>query len=177
MLDTIEELAAQWDSLCEELPQLGVISGNSLLRDLVLGFRTGVPRWQTNSQLSNLLLSPLVIIAHLAQYTEYLGGLQSKGDRDIDVYALPQPKTETLGFCLGILSAMVVSCSTNRAQFIQHGATAIRLAIIIGAIVDAQDIRDPRGPSGSLATAWKPDQLPIDRERILQNFPEVSAIS
>ncbi|KAL8746802.1 MAG: hypothetical protein Q9184_007694, partial [Pyrenodesmia sp. 2 TL-2023] len=170
-LATIEELPDHWDTLSNEFPHLSAVPGRKLLRDMVGWFRDGAMPTQSSWPLPNILLSPLVVIAQLAQYAEYLHLChpESKGE---DLFAASMSNAETLGFCTGILSAIAVSCSTNQTQFARHGATAIRLAVLIGGIVDLQDARNEYGGSRSLATVWKSQQSRSEMIRILGGFPE-----
>ncbi|KAI9879282.1 MAG: hypothetical protein M1830_009012 [Pleopsidium flavum] len=172
VLDTIEELPGYWDTLCKEFPKLLAVPGAELLQDLGDWFKTGVMGQQGTSHLPNILLSPLVVIAQLTQYTEYLKVSDPESRDRQNLYAPSQPDTETLGFCTGILSAMVVSCSTNQTQFAEYGAIAVRLAMLIGAVVDAQDAQDDNGESRSLATVWRSHQSALEMTGILQRFPE-----
>ncbi|KAL8720574.1 MAG: hypothetical protein Q9225_002593 [Loekoesia sp. 1 TL-2023] len=171
VLDTIKELPDHWDAFNKELPHLSAVPGGRLLRDLIDWFSRGAMPTQKPGHLPNILLSPLVVIAQLAQYAEYLV-LCHPESQDEDLFAAPMPDVETLGFCTGILSAVVVSCSTNKMQFAEYGATAVRLAVLIGGLVDAQDARDEHGESKSLATVWKSHQSQLEMARILQRFPE-----
>jgi hypothetical protein len=175
VLDTTEELPGYWDDLCKELPKLQAVPGAKLLEDLGDWFRTGMMRQQAASHLPNTLLGPLVVIAQLTQYSEYLKLAHSEFGEQHDLYASSRPDTETIGFCTGILSAMAVSCSTNQAQFAEYGAVAVRLAMLIGALVDAQNALDDHGESRSLATVWKSHQSGAEMTRILQRFPEVNS--
>lgn len=175
VLNTIERLPDYWDVLCKEFPKLLIIPGAELLQDLGDWFRDGLIAQQaTSSHLPNILLIPLVVIAQLSQYSEYLKHSGSKYLGLEDPYTPAQSDTETLGFCTGILSAIVVSCSTNQTQFAEHGGTAVRLAMLIGALLDAQDAQDGEGEWRSLATVWRSQSMAeLDMARILRNFPEV----
>lgn len=172
VLATIEELPEHWNTLSKEFPHLSAVPGESLLHDLVGWFRDGAMPTQNTLHLPNILLSPLVVIAQLAQYAEYLQ-LCHPESKDEDLFTASMSNAETLGFCTGILSAIVVSCSTNKTQFARHGATAVRLAVLVGSIVDAQDARNEHGESRSLATVWKTQQSRLEMIRILEGFPEV----
>ncbi len=173
VLAVIEELPYHWETLSKEFPHLSAVPGEKLLDDLAEWFRDGAMPTQSSLPLPNVLLSPLVVIAQLAQYAEYLQLCHPKSNGE-DLFTASMSSTETIGFCTGILSAIVVSCSTNQTQFARHGATAVRLALLIGGIVDAQDARDEHGASRSLATVWKSHQSRIEMIRILGSFPEVS---
>ena len=173
--DTIEALPRCWDVINNKFPKLSDVPGSELLRELGDWFRTGTMRRQAASQLPNIILSPLVVMMQLTQYAEYaeLASLKSQQNQQ-DPFTCPQHDTETLGFCTGILSAIVVSCSKNQTEFADFGAVAVRLAMLVGAIVDAQDIRSDQGESRSLATVWKSYESALQLPSILQRFPEVS---
>lgn len=172
VLKTIKELPAHWEVFRNAFPHLSAVPGRELLHDLVDWFLDGSMPTQKPSGLPNVLLSPLVVIAHLAQYAEYMQLCHPEAHNE-DSLAAPLPNTETLGFCTGILSATVVSCSTSKTQFSTFGATAIRLAVLIGGLVDAEDARDNKGKSGSLAAVWKSHQSQLEMTQILKRFPEV----
>lgn len=63
-------------------------------------------------------------------------------------------KFETLGFCFGLLGALSVASASNRQDFQKYGATAVRLAMLIGALVDAREVWDKTsGKGGSISFA------------------------
>ena len=114
--------------------------------------------------MANILLSPLVVAVQLTQYAKYQEGKDSREFSNI----------ETLGFCTGLLSALAVSCSRNLEELEKYGAVAIRLAMLIGAVVDAQDAMSEHGPSGSIAASWTSPGAISDLAAVLKAFPDVS---
>ena len=173
IFDTILGLPDHWESMSKALPRLASIEGKELLRSLILWVRTGALVQQPKSHLPNILLSPLVVVTHLTEYVEYLKVYHIGPKRD-DLHSVPRTNMETVGLCTGILSAMVVSSCVCESEFIEYGARAIRLAMLTGAIVDAQDAGD--GGSRTLSTVWKSDDSAMEMRQILQEFPEVSEI-
>ena len=174
ILDAIEDLPNQWNILRKEFSKLSVVPGAELLQELRSWFRNGAMKQKADNLLPNILLSPLVVLIQLTQYAEHLEF--AKADyrpNHQDVFARRQPGTETLGFCTGILSAVVVSCCTNQYDFEKLGATAVRLAMLVGALVDAQEVHDKHGESRSLATVWKSHESSLQMSNILERFPEV----
>lgn len=126
--------------------------------------------------LANKLLIPLVLVAQLAQYGEFLvragmgHGLQSSGPESSD-----SVQVEAVGYCVGLLSAFVVTSSRNEAQFRMYAAAAIRLGMLIGSVVDIHE--GPGGPkSGALSISWQQLEadggVPSALESILKSFPE-----
>ncbi|MCJ1473382.1 hypothetical protein MMC13_002033 [Lambiella insularis] len=120
----------------------------------------------------NILLSPLVIITQLIQYSEYLKTVRPSLRKGENLYDLSKHDAETIGFCTGLLSALAVSCSTNRENFEKFGSVAIRIGMLIGMVVDAQNAAEENGPPKSLAMLWRSAG---DKERMLEilcRFPE-----
>ena len=84
---------------------------------------------------------------------------------------LPSENIETIGFCTGILSAIAVSCSRSQEDLQRHGSAAIRLAMLIGAYVDAQN---EDAAFESVAVAWKAPHQSLDELfNLIQDFPGV----
>lgn len=179
VLDIIKELPGLWDTLAAQFPKLQSIAGSQWLADLAGWFETGAMAQRERAPLPNTVLSPLVVITQLTEYSEYLrlaGSKHQDSQAPHHERGVSRSDTETIGFCTGILSAIAVSCSEDQSQFAQFGGVAVRLALLIGALVDAQDASDSEGPSRSLATVWKSRQSKAELMRILGQFPEVSNI-
>ena len=176
VLDTISELPSHWNTLVTRFPKLQEIPGEKYLHDLDTWFRTGVVE-QAAFQLPNILLTPLVVLSQLAQFSRYLSlSLSNASLQAQDLHTtFVQRNVETVGFCTGLLSASVVSSSSNQAAFRRNGAVAVRLAMLIGALVDAQDASDRlHGRSKSFAVAWTSPDMEAELVRILDGFPEVT---
>lgn len=110
-------------------------------------------------RIPNTLLTPIVVLHQLAQYRQYVESIQNDKTHQVDYWNIGKTRFETLGFCSGLLSALVVSSSSNEAEFQLYGAVALRLAALIGALVDAEDTDDLNGPSKSFSLAWsQPEQ-------------------
>lgn len=171
MLDVLAELPTLFKTFSGEFQKLHAISGVELLEDLNDWFKSAKAP-PASFHLPNILLSPLVVLTQLTQYSKYLT-LAKRAYGQI-LYSSHSQETETVGFCTGILSALAVSSAGTQAQFQQYGAVAVRLAAIIGALVDAQDVLDKNGESKSFATVWKSSEKKMEMTQILQHFPEVN---
>ncbi|KAI1377954.1 putative polyketide synthase [Hypoxylon crocopeplum] len=166
IVDVIEDLSTYWKELCDRIPSLSTIPGDSWLRRNARWLRHGGAEEQRSSPLPNVILSPLVVISHLVEYIQH----STSSDGQLEAFHdSHRPNTETLGFCVGILSAFVISSSSTRAQFCQNGAAAIRLAMVIGGLVDAQNVGSQ---SVSLAATWKSEQAAHRLQRVLESFPD-----
>ncbi|KAF3390904.1 Iterative polyketide synthase afoE [Talaromyces pinophilus] len=161
---TIKDLPNIWDDFVKAFPKYNVVPGEALLQNLIKWAETGDIDFGAINRLTNIILSPLVIITHITEYLKYLDTGAQKPNQ--------ASATETLGFCMGFLSALAVSVSKQSEDIERYGSTAIRLAMLIGGIVDAQDALDIQGPSKSLATAWNSPQAAEELKQILGCFPE-----
>jgi hypothetical protein len=141
LLDNVSNLPADYTTAISQLPILratqttldGSDVGLSQLRQLSLVIKTGQPLTESTSlsfPLPNKILIPLVVVAQLTQYDEFL-------TRTCTGHA-PEPSVlchralQTLGCCTGLLGAFVASCSRNETQFRIYSAAAIRLGMLIG---------------------------------------------
>ena len=179
MLETISELPSRWRTLIAELPKLQEIPGENYLTKLDSWFKTGNIE-QGSFQLPNILLTPLVVLTQLTQFSRYLSlSLSNASIQAQDLHAaFAQRNVETVGFCTGLLSASVISSSADQAAFRYNGAVALRLAMLIGALVDAQDASDRlHGRSRSFAAAWASPAMAAELVRVLDCFPEVGLMT
>jgi hypothetical protein len=104
--------------------------------------------------LPNVLLAPLTVIIHIAQYSHYLDGL-SPADAEADSHAYTRegfaagsvshtPDTgigtasQFQGLCIGMLSATAMELSATRTELGQNAAAAVRLAMCIGGYIDSE---------------------------------------
>lgn len=115
--------------------------------------------------LTNACLTPLVVIGQLIQYFK----LQSS-----DNIEQSGSCEETLGFCTGLLSTFAVASCTRREGLATYGAVAIRLAMLVGAVVDAQESPKFAGPSRSLTVAWSNEASQTTAMQIVHSFDGVS---
>lgn len=173
ILDVLAELPTLLKTFSGKFPKLHAIPGVELLEGLNDWFKSA-KALSAASHLPNILLSPLVVLMQLTQYSKYLTLAHPKPVYGQKLYPSHSQETETVGFCTGILSALAVSSAGNQDQFQQYGAVAVRLAAIIGALVDAQDALDKNGQSKSFATVWNSSEKKMEMTRILQHFPEVN---
>lgn len=171
VINALSELPTYWETFEEKFPKLQAVPGKKLLQDLNDALKNGIFA-HIPSKLPNILLSPLVVMMQLTQYTSYLK-IKHAGEEQQDLYAAHSPNTETLGYCTGLLSALAVSSATDKTQFQRYGAVAARLALLIAGLVDAQDVVGEYKNSTAFATVWNSQEAKMEMENILQQFPEV----
>lgn len=115
------------------------------------------------TSLPNVILTPLVVIGHLIEYTLLV---DAKSTADV-------PPSEAFGLCTGLLSAFAIAASKDQESLIKYGAVALRLAVLIGAVVDASEGPDAAGPSRSFAAAWASTLTQEDILQIVDTMPDV----
>ncbi|KAL6794006.1 thiolase-like protein [Trichoderma sp. SZMC 28012] len=120
--------------------------------------------------LPNILLSPLVVVSQLVDYVAFL---KASEPNLTETSKLPIPSNtdaETLGLCTGLLSAFTVASAGSVADLQQYGAASVRLAMLSGALVDAENaLREPGKQSTSFSVSWAAASS-ADVDAVLQKY-------
>ncbi|KAI1421089.1 hypothetical protein F5Y12DRAFT_790473 [Xylaria sp. FL1777] len=189
VFDAVSGLPTYWSTLTQKIPELaGAIPGEILLADLDSWLRHGLPDGEQAASLPNIILTPLVIISQLTQYWHYLEHAYQQRDEsstDLQAALVAQDKqhgarAETLGFCIGLLSSFAVASSGNQQEFERYAAVAVRLAMITGALADAQEGRSKgigQGRSVAYATAWRNAQQGKEMLKVVEDLSPEAYIS
>lgn len=166
IIAALKGLEDDLDALCSAVPSIHLESARGGLRILTQWVETGKMLVQElpDEKLPNIVLGPLTVLAQLSEYRHYTHTSQ-------DLYS---PKVQVTGLCLGILSAMVVGCSSSDAEFSRCGAAAVRLAMIAGAVVDSD--RESLGEDEyvSIVTGTRSTYDPATLDEIIGTCPNVS---
>ena len=187
--ETVDRLSIYGDALINEIPEVaGTIPGSDQIADLDSWLRhgRGSDDAQQDENLPNVVVGPLLVAVQLDQCWRYLELLRSQhdlphaDDLQADLVARQAEehgsKVEVLGFCVGLLGAIAVSSSSNRQDFEKYGVAAMRMAMFIGALLDAREVWDKsigKGKSVSYTTAWRNAKQREDLTRIVSSlFPE-----
>ena len=173
IINVVAQLPTYLQSFSEKSSKVEVVSAVKLLKDLNDWISTGNTPLPS-SHLPNVIVSPLIVLLQLTQYSKYL---ELAHGEEQNIYGAHSQLTEVVGFCTGLLSALAVSSAGDRAQFQHYGAVAVRLAALIGAFVDGQDALGDHGGSKSFATVWNSNQAKTEMTRIMQQLPEVTQSS
>ena len=161
MRKVIEELPRHVELFSSKIQGRLPNSALELLRTLGDWVESDTP-FPEPTKIPNTVLTPLVVLDQLAQYTRYVEIAHVEGGLGTDCWSLQPHRSATLGFCTGILSALVVSSAASKADFQTYGAVAVRIAALIGSVVDANDVESAKALSFS--TAWNtPEQGEILR--------------
>ncbi|CAG7970570.1 unnamed protein product [Penicillium salamii] len=169
--DVVAELPDRFTEISERIPELDIIPGASLLRSLYQQLKTGSSEAITNDpNIPNILLTPLCVITHLVEFTRKAGlrksgsGFEAWKDEKNNL----SDATHAVGLCTGLLAALVVSLSRGLGDIEKYGAIAIRLAMVIGAVVDAEDALNTH--SASFSAAWRSCDGFSAMEEIIRKF-------
>lgn len=174
-LDTLGTLPEAWKSISSSIAIFKHYDGDKLLHDLEDWLETGqIP--PSAFPLPNILLAPLVVIDHLTSYADFLRAAIPDLSDDQALPVSAKTRLETLGLSLGTLSAFAVSSSSTLSELQRYGAVAIRLAMLVGAVGDAEDLsRSPEQRSLSFSPFWKSKELHSVMMDTLGAVPEVSS--
>lgn len=171
-LDVLSTVPAMLTLLSTKIPKLQILDQQNLLKSLIKALRTG-EHTHDFFPLPNTLLSPLVVISHLAEYFAFVKAVNPDLHKLSRLSASVTDNTETLGLCTGVLSAFAVKAASSVADLKRCGAAAVRLAALSGALVDAEDASRPAAErSKSFSASWAAASM-TGLETVLQKFPEV----
>ncbi|KAJ6014708.1 hypothetical protein N7540_009299 [Penicillium herquei] len=181
ILDTVAGLPEYYEALTAKIPRLARdVDGFQSLAELDSWIRHGANSLsKDDTNLPSIIVGPLVVLIQLTQYWRYLEQTNGNNTHAIDLQAdlvaqhQKGAKTEILGFCAGLLAALAVASAKDRQEFQEYGAVAVRLAMLIGGLIDAQeawDLGSGKGSSASYAIAWRGEKQEDDMTRILDNL-------
>ena len=175
VLRTVTALPSDWINLSSSITKFQYSNGKKLLEDLNEWLRGGeVP--QSSFPLPNILLSPLTVIAQLIQHSAFFKAAFPDFPDTRELPASIQATTETLGLCTGTLSAFAAACSSSLGELQHHGAVAVRLAMLVGALVDTAEVSpNSEGKSTSFSVSWNSVESSGTVNEVLKEFPEVNS--
>ncbi|KAJ5309200.1 hypothetical protein N7508_004579 [Penicillium antarcticum] len=183
ILDTLADLPEYYEALTAKIPKLARdVDGFQSLAELDSWIRHGANSLsKDDTNLPSIMVGPLVVLIQLTQYWRYLEQTNVNSTQVTDLQAdlvAQHPsqagaKVEILGFCAGLLAALAVASAKSRQEFQEYGAVAVRLAMLIGGLIDAQEAWDKgsgKGSSASYAIAWRGQKQEDDMTRIIDNL-------
>ncbi|CBF89312.1 hypothetical protein AN0523.2 [Aspergillus nidulans FGSC A4] len=179
IVHTLIQLPQEWQRIAPTHTELGSFQGQKYLQLLSEWMRKGTLPGNI-FPLPNILVTPLVVTTHLAQYTKLLEQLNPAIATNDMLSGIVKHDIQTVGLCTGLLSSAAVASSATLAELEKHGAAAIRMAMAIGALVDAGDTEVEDGDKWqSLAVGWTTQNGDAELEGISKQFSHayVSVIS
>jgi len=171
LLNAMKDLPEFWQTLIEFDPTLRPIEGAKHLGGLLQWIDNGVlPEYLT--ELPNVSALPLTVIMQVLLYIRYLSKLQIKHPHRQVLDNIQAGGMQ--GFCVGFLTALVVSCSEDENGIAELGAAAIRLAVCVGAYVDQDSLLGiPSNQSSCIAVRWRTDFEETEVVEIMQSYSNV----
>ncbi|KAL2808461.1 hypothetical protein BJX63DRAFT_439371 [Aspergillus granulosus] len=164
--DALVGLSTFWITLSNSLPEVAGLLPiaeqhlHSLARVLEHGLEAPT--------LPNIILTPLVVLTQLIEYSRYLTTQQTPDT---------PTRTSAIGFCTGLLATYAVASSRTPDDLSRYGPVAIRLAMLVGALVDAEESRQANtgnGRSSSHTVAWSTEEQEAQMHEILKSrHPDV----
>lgn len=146
-VNALADLPSLWERAAAAVPILRCLPGHRHLRALQTWLTEDTPASEDICHSSpNIILSPFTTLSQLLQYHKFKESRHPGTD-----IKLPRG-TATLGFCTGTLAAFAVSASNNIEEWNRNAAAAVRLAALVGAVVDAEEVIG--GATESYAVAW-----------------------
>ena len=170
-LDVLSTLPTTLASLSTSITKPELADMQKQLESLIKALQTGevAPDF---FPLSNILLSPLVVVSQLTDYLAFIKAVEPALEDTAQIPASIDSEAETLGLCTGILSAFAVASSATIEDLQRYGAVSVRLAMLSGALVDAEDaLHDPGRKSTCFSVSWVGASL-TGLEAALQEYPE-----
>ncbi|CAI7648453.1 unnamed protein product [Penicillium glandicola] len=177
VLNTVAGLPQYWEALAKELPEITDTigsQGSKLLEDLGLWLKSNgsTTLGVQDEALPGMVFVPLIVLQQLTEYRQYLQ--TSNNDNSDPQAALVANKTPALGFCMGLLGSYAVASAHNLEELDQYGAVAVRLAMLAGALSDAQETWNPHR---TYAVAWTNAKQHEDLKRIVDSISPEAYIS
>ncbi|KAI0881958.1 putative polyketide synthase [Annulohypoxylon maeteangense] len=188
MLDTLTDMPRYWEAVIEKIPEMaGTVDGARLLADLESWLRHGTAAddsLASDAEIPDIWIGFMMIAIQLDQYWRYLEfrfNDPAKGINDLQAELVQQhqsagsDKVETVGFCAGMIAAVAVASSHNRQDFEKYGAAALRIGVMMAALVGACEAWSKglgKGRSVSMATAWRNPKQGQDMARIVAAMPD-----
>lgn len=167
VLDVVATLPTLWEAAASAIPEIQQSPSPGCIQEIQTWAETG--KLQNDSlPILNSVLTPVTIITELVQYILHL-------ENDALAAQNPPRNHAALGLCTGLLSAFAVSSSANQADLEKYGAVAIRLAVLIGAVVDIQDKSDSEHSNWtSMSASWSSTEQKRAINATMAKFPQVS---
>ncbi|KAI1084742.1 putative polyketide synthase [Whalleya microplaca] len=193
ILDTLADLPRYWEAVIEKIPEMaGTMQGARLLADLDSWLRHGTAADDSmapDAEIPDIWIGFMMIAIELDQYWRYLefrfngpaGGVDDPQAELVQQHqSTGSDKVETVGFCAGMIAAVAVASSHNRRDFEKYGAAALRIGVMMAALVGACEEWSKglgKGRSVSLATAWRNPKQGKDMARIVASMSPDAYIS
>jgi hypothetical protein len=170
LIAAINALPEWWNTVSRSHKFLQRVPGHALLQRLRQWLVEGI-QVEVQEPVPNTFLAPLTVGMHVVEYLSYL---ESKSVSHASVLRA----TGACGFqglCIGQLTAIACSSATNDSELHEQAAVALRLAVLIGAIIDLDGCyAEPPKQWACVIARHKSSDLSQPITDVLAGYPEVS---
>lgn len=167
LIEAISTLQEVWTKLAhsnEDIAKLG--NGSQHIRNLSQWGATGDSS-KIASCMSGIISLPILVVIQVSQYFQYLNRHDLSHS---DFLSRLQVKGGIQGYCGGLPSAVAIACSKNETEVVLNSATAVRIAVAIGAYGELGDDGSIPGATTIVIRLHRPGQ----GEELVSQFPGVS---
>ncbi|CAG8883003.1 unnamed protein product [Penicillium egyptiacum] len=154
--DAVRDVATVWSTLTASDLQLNGIPGAKYIQQLLSLVGPQEPETEIQiDQLPSTVITPLTVILHLAQYLLYIDARSANNiSSHAQVLEQVRPKGGTQGFCTGLFSAVAVGVSRDERDLARWVRAVLKLAVAIGACVDADARGQFSAETGCMVVRW-----------------------
>lgn len=175
----IAELESLWPIITASHPGLEDIHGDQSLHQLAQFFEGGnEPKLKIKgTRQDNVLLEVLTVLTHV---TSFVSVAQTRiNNALVEPSKLPNLDHQSYdiqGFCLGFLTASAVAVSKNEDDFAKNVRVILRIAVCIGALVDADAARMEKSGARALSMSvrWSSEAGYSELNKALDTYQDVS---
>lgn len=177
VLDTLTALPDEWEDFSQKTSTFSKSDCGKQLQQLKDWASGGVASTPVLPS-TNSILSPLSVIGQLLEFWDFLDALLPNWPED-KVFPLSLiSNLETIGLCAGTLSAFAVASSSTKNDLRVVGATAIRLAVLVGAFIDVDNAANgAENGARSFSLSWTSSESAAALKEILAQYPDVRIIA
>jgi hypothetical protein len=166
--DSLIQLPSLWPTIEKNFGTINFTGHESLLQ--LSNFAAGEKTLDEN-KLGNIHLAPLTVLDHMVHYIQLIKEQSSGSNHPNEALKLPAFRVAQ-GFCIGFLSASVISSSNNWTEFERNASNALHLAACIGTIIDIENAT--HDGATAISARWKTEFDRTYLESCLDIFPGVS---
>ncbi|KAJ3497705.1 hypothetical protein NLG97_g1700 [Lecanicillium saksenae] len=167
-IHSLEELIESWDIIAGKVPKLKILDGKTILQDFVDQFKSGNVS-ASSFPLRNIVSTPIVVMMHLIEYSKALKETWPKLAEDDPLPSEFLSESVAAGLCTGMLGAVVASHSNTIQQLKTNASKAMKQAMAIGALVDAESA-SPGGRAVSFSVSWGAGRTLSTIQELMRQF-------
>ncbi|KAK4184787.1 Non-reducing polyketide synthase ascC [Podospora australis] len=162
LADAVKTLPETWRSLSSSISQPAVADARvEALPEWIEYGRTET----LERDMSGLVTLPLLITIQIVQYIEYI---QRLGLKHAEFLQAVKNGGGVQGYCIGLLSAIIVACSVDEQDLVKNAVSGIRLALGIGAFGDREQMNSASTESNTLQIRLRNAG---DEDALIRKFP------